>query len=395
MRIMKLSCLQENLANALAIVARAAQSRVPLPILGHVLLATDKGRLRLQATNLEMMITVWMGAKVDAEGAITVPCRTIADWVKQLPPERIDLEMDARTCTLRLQCARTHANIKGIDAKEFPLPEGVGDKTWVRLEPDVLKQCITETAFAAATDTETRPVLAGVALEFGKERITFAAADGFRLSIRQAEAKTSNAKTQKVIVPLACVHEVARVFAAEEDHVTLRINETGTRIEFRGESVTVSSQLIDGRFPDYSRILPQGYKTRALLDRAELLEAVEASSVFARESLHALHLQLEAGDEKQSARLLATATSQEAGDSLVHLQASLEGEAVDFGLDARYLKQALSAMASPQVALELNGPGAAVALKPVGDDNAVHVIMPQTIAHETRTNADAERQRVP
>ncbi len=383
---MKLACLQENLVKSLNIVARAAQSRASLPVLGNILLATDKGRLKLQATNLELTLTAWMGAKIEEEGAVTVPSRTLVDWVKQLPPERIDLELDAKTSTLRLQCARLHANIKGIAADEFPTTEILKEKTSLRMEPDVLKACIAETAFAAATD-EARPVLQAIAVEFGKDKITFAAADGFRLSVRHAECMSGNPKPQRVLVPLACMQEVARVLADEEDHVAIALNDAATRIEFKGASVVVSSSLVDGKFPDYSRVLPQGFKTRTVLNRAELKEVVQAAEVFAREVANRpLCLKVEAVEDQRSpsgdgkpARLLVTATSPESGSALCELEAWIEGEAVAFRLHARYLKQALDAIVTPQVALELNGPDYAVALKPTVVDNAVHVIMPQQV----------------
>ncbi len=112
---MKVSCLQENLAKGLSVVSRAVAARSTLPVLGNVLLATDQGRLKLAATNLELAVTDWIGAKVDEEGAITVPARVLTDFVNSMPPERIDMELNVRTQTLHIKCARYDANVKGID----------------------------------------------------------------------------------------------------------------------------------------------------------------------------------------------------------------------------------------------------------------------------------------
>src|SRR5947209_6721342 len=117
---MKLSCLQENLARGLSVVGRAVAPRSTLPVLGNIYLATDGGRLKLAATNLEIGITCWIGAKVEAEGAITVPARLLTDFVNSLPADRIDIDLNPRTQTLHLKCARSDANIKGLDAAEFP-----------------------------------------------------------------------------------------------------------------------------------------------------------------------------------------------------------------------------------------------------------------------------------
>src|SRR5512142_2122334 len=187
---MKVSCLQENLSKGLAIVGRAVATRSTLPVLGNILLATDNGRLKLAATNLEIGITNWIGAKVENEGAITVPARQLIDYVNSLPPEPIDIELNTRTQTLHLKCARYDANIKGVDASEFPIiptiggPEG-GAVNKITIEPDVLREMIEQTTVAAATD-DSRPVLTGIFARFDKNAVTFAAADGFRLSIRSA-----------------------------------------------------------------------------------------------------------------------------------------------------------------------------------------------------------------
>ena len=114
---MKLSCLQENLARGLGIVGRAVATRSTLPITGHVLIASDGGRLKLSATNLEIALTCWIGAQIEEEGSITIPARLLTDFVNSLPPDRIDMTLPARSRQLRLVCARNEATIGGMDAK--------------------------------------------------------------------------------------------------------------------------------------------------------------------------------------------------------------------------------------------------------------------------------------
>ncbi|HDD25277.1 MAG TPA: DNA polymerase III subunit beta, partial [Chloroflexi bacterium] len=133
---MRVSCLQENLAKGLSIVGRAVSPRSTLPVLGNVLLATDGGRLKLSATNLEVGISCWIGAKVDEDGATTVPARTFIDLVNTLPPERVDMELIARTQTLNLRTGRSEANIKGIDAQEFPIMPTGEDESGIPVETE-------------------------------------------------------------------------------------------------------------------------------------------------------------------------------------------------------------------------------------------------------------------
>ena len=139
---MKVSCLQENLASGLGIVSRAVSTRSTLPVLGNVLLQTDDGRLKLSATNLEIGITCWIGAKVEEEGAITVPARTLNDLVNAMPAERVDIVLDSEKQQLHLACARTEANIKGIDASEFPLVPESGDANRHQIETELFRTMI-------------------------------------------------------------------------------------------------------------------------------------------------------------------------------------------------------------------------------------------------------------
>src|SRR6478735_757963 len=142
---MKVSVSQDNLARGIAIVSRAVATRSTLPVLGNILLATEGGRLKLAATNLEIGITHWTGAQVQTEGAITVPARQLADYVNALPPDRVDMELNPKTQTLHLKCARYDANIKGVDASEFPIIPTIGDNTnKILIEPDILKELITQ-----------------------------------------------------------------------------------------------------------------------------------------------------------------------------------------------------------------------------------------------------------
>ena len=186
---MQVSCLQENLAKGLSIVGRAVASRSTLPVLSNVMLATDNGQLKLSATNLEIGINCWVGAKVIEEGAITVPARLLGEFINSLPPERIDMKLDESTQTLNLRCARFESNIKGIDAQEFPIvpTASIGDVA-LRLEPSSLKAMIDQVVFAAATN-ESRPILTGVLVQFNEDNLTMAAADGFRLSVKVATLK--------------------------------------------------------------------------------------------------------------------------------------------------------------------------------------------------------------
>jgi len=375
---MKLSCLQDNLAKGLSIVSRAVASRSTLPVLGNVLLATDQGRLKIAATNLEMAVTCWIGAKVEADGAITVPARILSDFVSSLPQERIDLELNEKTQTVHLKCARYDANIKGIDAQEFPIIPSIADGKKILLEPEMLREVIEQVTFAAATD-ESRPVLTGVVGKFEKDKVTFAAADGFRLSVRSASLSKPLDAPVTVIIPAKALQELARVSGDQEEPIEIAITENKNQILFRLTNIEIVSQLIEGAFPDFTRIIPEKHTTRAVVNTAELQNAVKASSVFARDAMNTVRIAIAPSNQMGSGKLTMTANSAESGDNLGEIDATVDGEAVEIAFNARYLADVLGVLHAPQVAIETTGASSPGMVKAVGRDDFTHVIMPMHI----------------
>ena len=380
---MKVSCLQENLAKGLSIVGRAVASRSTLPVLSNVLLATDNGQLKLSATNLEIGINCWVGAKIEQEGAITVPARLLAEFVNSLPPERIDLDLEESTQTLNLKCARFESNIKGIDAQEFPLvPTASDSETPIRLNPESLRKMIDQVVFAAATD-ESRPILTGVLVQFNEDELTMAAADGFRLSVKNTSL-TSNqymGEPAEVIIPARALMELARISTDQEEPVEVIITQARKQVLFHLQNIDLVSQLIEGKFPDYNQIIPKGYATRSVLETSSFLKATRVSHLFARDSSNIIKLEVvPAGDELMNGRITLVATSAELGDNVADMDASIEGDPLEIAFNAKYLIDVLAVVDSPQVVLETTAASSPGVIRPIGDDQFTHVIMPMHIS---------------
>src|SRR5437764_10076187 len=212
---MKISCLQENFHKGLQTVGKAVANKTTLPVLNNILVSTDRGRLKLAATNLEVGITNWIGCQVEEEGAITVPARLPSDFVASLPNDRITMTLDERTRTLKLECARYEANIKGIAAEEFPIIPEVSDKPLSRIPAPLLKEMINQVAFAASSD-DSRPVLAGVYVLIEGRDMTLAAADGFRLAKRTTSLDNPVEEPIKLILPSKSMVALARVLPDTE-----------------------------------------------------------------------------------------------------------------------------------------------------------------------------------
>jgi DNA polymerase III subunit beta len=373
--IMKASCLQENLAKGLSIVSRAVSTRSTLPVLANVLLATDNGRLKLSATNLEIVITCWIGAKVEEQGAITIPARTFNDLVSALPQEQVDLTLNETTQTLHVECARTQANIKGIDAQEFPLVPEPDQQNRIRVEADVFKQMINQVAFAAAVD-DARPTLTGVSTRFEESQILMAATDGFRLSVRSAHIPSHVEKPLDIIIPSRALMEVARITDDNTEAVFISMPEGRNQIIFDMDNALLVSQLIDGNFPDYRPIIPKRQNTRTVLNTAAFRKACRTADIFAREASHTARVSIEPGDEMGPAYATIAATSSETGDNVAQIDADVDGEPIEIAFNVKYMADVLNVIDTPQVALETTSPMEPGVIKPVGDTDFLHVIMP-------------------
>jgi DNA polymerase-3 subunit beta len=375
---MKLSCLQENLSRGLGIVGRAVATRTTLPITNNVLLATDQSRLKLVATNLEMAISYWLGAKVEEEGAITVPARLLAEFANSLPNERIDINLAPKTKVLGLKCARFEARISGVDARDFPPVPTVGDGITTKVEVEALRQAISQVVFAAATE-ESRPVLTGVDARFEESLLTLAAADGFRLAVFKMPLAAPVSQKAEVIIPARTLSELNRLIGDAEETVDITLNPNKSQILFRLKDIELVSQLVQGTFPQYTQLIPQTFSTRAVVDVAEFLRATKTASIFARDGSGIVRLVVTAGADVTPGKMTVSARSEELGEDVGEIDAVVEGGEAKIAFNGKYLTDVLSVLRESRVALEATSPSSPGVIRPVGVDNYIHVVMPMFV----------------
>ncbi len=375
---MKLTCLQENLNRGLSIVGRAVATKTTLPITNNVLLATDEGRLKLVATNLEMAISCWLGAKIEDEGAITVPARLLTEFVSSLPSDTISVNLSPQTKTLGLKCARFEARISGVDAKEFPPIPSVDEGITTKVEVETLRQAINQVVFAAATE-ESRPVLTGVSTQFEGKTLTLAAADGFRLAVFKMPIAESIKPKTEVIIPARTLAELNRLMTDDEEEVNITLNPNKSQVLFRLKSTELVSQLVQGSFPNYAQLIPQSYNTRMIVSVAEFLRATKTASIFARDGSGIVRLVITPGSESSPGKMAVSARSEEIGDDVGEIDATVEGADAKIAFNGKYLTDVLSVIRESQVALETTSPSSPGLLRPVGTDNYTHVVMPMFV----------------
>ena len=373
---MKVTVMQENLSHGLGIVSRAVSPRSTLPVLSNVLMATDEGRLRLSATNLELGITCWIGAKIEMEGSTTIPARTFGDLVSTLGGGQVAMDLTPSTQTLNVQAGTSNTDIKCISAEEFPpmpVPDLAGG---IQINVADFRDMIRQVVFSASTD-DARPVLTGVLMEVEEDTITLAAADGFRLSVRKATISNPVEKAFKIIIPARALSELARVAENGDETLSMQIPQGRGQVVFRMQDVELTSQLIEGTFPDYQQIIPGSFQTRTVISTVDFLKACKRAEIFAREGTNIARLNIQPGDEMQPGIMEISATSEETGSNETEIDANIEGDPVVIAFNVRFLREVLDVLKTQNVALETTASAAPGVIRPMGsDDSFLHVIMP-------------------
>jgi DNA polymerase-3 subunit beta len=277
---------------------------------------------------------------------------------------------------LNVRGGASNNDIKCIDAQEFP-PLPVPDlEGAVQLNVADFREMIQQVAFAASTD-EARPVLMGVLLQVDKDKLTMAAADGFRLSVRKATLSAPASAPLTAIIPARALTELARVASDGEQAMQMVIPKGRGQVLFRVKDVEVVSQLIDGTFPDYQQIIPRKYNSRTLASTAALLKACKQAEIFAREGSNVARLNVKsANGELQPGEVEISATSEATGKNETIVEATVDGSGVLIAFNVKFLREALEVIKTPNVALETSAPNAPGVVRPVGEEDFLHVIMP-------------------
>lgn len=360
---MKLQVTQENLAKALGSVARVASSRGTLPILSNVLLKTVDGRLSIAATNLDIAITHFIGSKVQAEGAITVPARLMQDFVGSLPAGVIELELDEHK--LHIAADKYQSVINGVPADDYPvMPAIEGGVSW-KVPGRILKTALQQVLMAASGD-ESRPILTGVYWHTEDGSLFLAATDSYRLAEKRL---MKTAQEIKLLIPATSLQDVLRLVGDFDDDV--QVTHDDQQVLFRVGDVELVTRLIEGNYPDYRKLIPQAFSCSATLKKSELTNITKVSSLFARESAGSVTIHLDEKAKQVSIRSIAS----QIGENTATATATVAGEGV-ITLNSRYILDALHALAGDDVLFAFNGKLEPTILRDPKADDYTHIIMP-------------------
>jgi DNA polymerase-3 subunit beta len=281
---------------------------------------------------------------------------------------------------LRVAGLGADAEINGIDPEEFPLlPQVEAGAYTATIDPQSLREMIGQVEFAAASD-DSRPVLAGVLIRFEDDRITLAAADGFRLAVREGSLAAPVPERLDVIVPARAMRELARVIGDRSEPLELAITPNRGQLLVRTDDTEFYSRLIDGTFPDFRQIVPREFATRLEMGRDDFLAAVRRAGFFARDNNDVVRLSAKAGSEElMPGNVEVSATAAERGSSQSMFPAAVDGPEGQIAFNSRYLVDVLSVLRSGRVVLGMNGANQAGVVRPLDTESYTYVVMPMVI----------------
>lgn len=372
---MKISCTQQGLAKGIAMVQRAVSPRSTLPVLGNILLEAHGGQLRLVASNLDITSACWIAADIVEEGAITVPARLFGEMVTKLLPGRVDLALDAKTLSVHLTSGNFKAKVAGIDANDFPQTQG--DATGgIELDARRLAEMIDQVAFAATTDL-SRPNLMCVQCRIGAN-LAMAATDGFRLGVRSVPLDPG-ASDREVLIPATSINELGRILADADTEKPVVMSGDARRAVFAVDGkgsvlrAELSTQLVDGKYPDYRAVIPKHSTTNVVVNNAALLRSLQMARLFAKGDQEVVTLTANPND-----CLKVSAINDANGQSDDALEAEIKGEPVTIALNVSYLIALCSRLDDADLLIEMTTANRPVSLRPASSapDEFIHVIMP-------------------
>ncbi len=378
---MKITCTQENLARALSYLERVVGKQTTLPILSNFLIETEKGRLKISATNLEIGVIVSIGAKIEKEGKITVPAKILSNFIYNLPSGDI-LTLEEENQHLKVVSTAYQIRIKGMDGKDFPIiPQFKKDYQYV-FPAQVVKNALSRLLFCVSIN-EARLELTGISVSFLEDGIHLAATDSFRLAeeIIPLEKGVSSQeilnKNTSLIIPNKVLHELIRVIALESTEIKMALEEN--QIFFEVDGVEIISRIINGKYPDYQQIIPKNFSLQVLFDKQELQRAVKIAGALSSYSSGEIALVF----DKENKTCTFLSQSQEIGENKTVLPVGyVSGEgSLTIVFNPRYVLEGINVLTTEKILFCANNASTPASLQMVDseetpDKRYLYIMMP-------------------
>ena len=361
---MKLEVTKENLNKALSAVSKVASSRGTLPILNNVLFKAEGNRLSISATNLDIGITCVIGSKISKEGSLTIPARLTQEFIASLPSGVIQLEQEENK--LHITLGNYTSTINGISAEEFPVMPEISEGKRISCDSILFKKALQQVVFTASSD-ETRPILTSVYLHSFEGSLFIVATDSYRLAERRIQEIKEDIG---LLIPATACSDILRLI--DDNEQTIDIEYNNQQAHFKIGDTELTTRLIDGKYPDYRRLIPQKFSVQAIVKKDEFVTLAKVSSLFARETAGSITITVDTDKKTVGIHSIAS----QLGENTAVAEAETEGEDGDVTINSRFLLDALSAMSAPIVQFSFNGKLEPALIKDPNSNDYLHIIMP-------------------
>ena len=357
---------RDELAAGLQLVSRAASARGTVQVLGGVGIRATEGLLELEATDMELSLRTSVQANVEGEGTLVVPAKLIGDIVRLLPAGEVTLAHKPEEGAATLESGSYSSRLNVFAAEDFPRLPSI-EVPLQEVEAAALLDTVQRVSRAASRD-ESRPVLTGILAQFEGSKLTMAATDSYRMSVKETELKGGGPELE-AIIPARALDELGRI-AAGAEKVQLGVNEN--HVIFGAGQAWLTTRRIDGQFPNVQQLRPESFEVQLEVNRGELLNAVRRAAVMAQRNTP-LRLRFEEGE------LTISAQSQDVGETRESLALRYSGEPLEIGFNAEFLREGLESVTADEVKLELINPLRPGLLSAEGD-SFWYLIMPIRLA---------------
>ena len=366
---MKFTTKRDSFLKPLQMVAGVVERRQTLPILSNVLLRIADNVVSLTGTDLEVELVARVSVDSSEAGEITVPARKLVDIFRELP-DGADISVELIEQKLIIRSGRFRSSLATLPATEFPSIDRSEISQEIEMDSTALKTLIDRTSFAMAQQ-DVRYFLNGMLLEVNSDEVKVVATDGHRLAMCTAEIGGAGGSAEQVIIPRKGVVELQRLVgeAGGKVKIVFGTNHLGAETA----DFNLLTKLLDGKFPDYERVVPRGGDNVVVADREELRHALNRTSILSNEKFRGIRVQLEAG----TIQLSANNPEQEEAEESVSVD--YQGESLEIGFNVGYLLDVLGVLDSDQVRITLSDANSSALLEEPGDDSSVYVVMPMKL----------------
>ncbi|KML40583.1 DNA polymerase III subunit beta [Cytobacillus firmus] len=368
---------RDQLVQSVQDVMKAVTSRTTIPILTGIKIVASEEGVTLTGSDSDISIESFIPKEEDGNeiveikqpGAIVLQAKFFSEIVKKLPTDSVEISVENHLQTV-IRSGKSEFNLNGLDAEEYPHLPQIEEEKMFKIPTDLLKAMVRQTVFAVST-SETRPILTGVNWKVENGTLTCIATDSHRLALRKAQIETTASETYNVVIPGKSLSELSKILDDNNDLIDIVITEN--QVLFKAEHLLFFSRLLEGNYPDTSRLIPSDSKTDVVVNTKEFLQAIDRASLLAKEGRNNV-VKLSTID---GGVIEISSNTPEVGKVVEEVQSkSVEGEELKISFSAKFMMDALKALEGSEITISFTGAMRPFIIKPLNDESILQLILP-------------------